>query len=175
VLTQDTFMIILLSFAVGGIIFSAAIYLQAREQGRRIRADLTSLRSLVTPEGSVGPGSDREPLADPMPADPRPPTQSGSGSAPDRPELAEALVAAIAGSDDATPARAVISGVQEEVEALADLCKNAVETEAQVLMAPLESYARRLEVALSMLREEGEAPPPPPDSDPPPPDDAPSQ
>jgi hypothetical protein len=122
-------------------------------------------------------------MADPLPVDPRPSTQSGSrhgggsegGSAPDRPELAEALVAAIAGSDDTTPTRAVISGVQEEIAALADLCKTAVETEAQVLTAPLESYARRLEVALSMLRDDGEAPPPPPDSDPAPSGDEPLQ
>jgi hypothetical protein len=80
-------------------------------------------------------------------------------------DLAAALVKAIAGSDDATPARAVISGVQEEIEAVADLCKSAVETEAQVLLAPLEGYARRLDVGLRMLREEREVPEKEPESE----------
>jgi hypothetical protein len=182
VLTQETLVIIILSLITGGFIFPAVMYLQylqACEEARRLRADLASLRALMAPEGATDPlgippsAPDVEHRsAEPVPSlrdvpDDDADHEAARVSASVHPDLAKALVKAIAGPDTETPARAVISGVQEEIEAVAELCKSAVETEAQVLVAPLESYARRLEVGLRMLRREGGAHPPPPDADPP--------
>lgn len=85
----------------------------------------------------------------------------------DRPDLAAALVDAISGTDETTPALRILSGVQEELEVLADLCSTDEAHTASILAAPLDCLAKRLDVGLDLVRAEDHATPPPPDSVPP--------